>query len=140
MEYKKYFKYLSISIGIIYFYFGFLKFFPNHSPAEEIAMHTMEELTFHAVPCTYLFYILAAWETLIGISLMFGVFKRTGIIIALVHMVMTFSPFIVLPEEAFQEASFLPSLLGQYIYKNLVIIAGLLILLKEANMSFSMKK
>lgn len=140
MEYKKHFKYLSISIGIIYFYFGFLKFFPHHSPAEDIAMHTLEELTFHAFPCTYLFYILAAWETLVGISLIFNIYKRTGILFALLHMVMTFSPFVVLPEEAFQEASFLPSLLGQYIFKNLVIIAGLLILWKDEKGSFGFKK
>lgn len=131
MEYKRHFQYLSISIGLVYFYFGFLKFFPNYSPAEEIAMHTLDEISFGLIPCSALFLVLAIWETLIGISLIFNLKKSWGIKVALVHMVMTFSPFIVLPEESFQAESFLPSLLGQYIYKNVVIIAGLLILWKN---------
>ncbi|MDC1068619.1 doxx family protein [Candidatus Kapabacteria bacterium] len=135
MEFKKHFKILSISIGLIYFYFGFLKFFPSHSPAEEIAMHTLEIITFDLIPCSLLFLVLAAWETLIGIALIFNRFKKTAIVLALTHMVMTFSPFILLPEEAFQEASFLPSLLGQYIFKNLIIIAALMILWKDQKMT-----
>jgi uncharacterized membrane protein YphA (DoxX/SURF4 family) len=136
-DFTKLFRILSISIGLIYFYFGILKFFPGHSPAEEIAMHTMEELTMHTIPCTQLFFVLALWETFIGLALIFNVLKKWAILTAFGHMVMTFSPFIVLPQEAFQEASFLPSLLGQYIYKNLIIIAGLLILWKEYKLKIS---
>jgi uncharacterized membrane protein YkgB len=36
---------LRISLGIVFFWFGFLKFFPNVSPAESLATDTINVLT-----------------------------------------------------------------------------------------------
>ena len=33
------------SIGLVYALFGALKFFPNHSPAEQLAVDTIEKLS-----------------------------------------------------------------------------------------------
>jgi uncharacterized membrane protein YphA (DoxX/SURF4 family) len=38
--------FLRTSLGIIFFWFGFLKFFPGLSPADQIATQTISVLTF----------------------------------------------------------------------------------------------
>ena len=38
--------FLRVSLGIIFFWFGFLKFFPGLSPADQIATVTIEKLRF----------------------------------------------------------------------------------------------
>ena len=41
---------LRLAMGIVFFWFGALKFFPNLSPAETLAGRTIETLTFGAIP------------------------------------------------------------------------------------------
>ena len=56
-------KFLRIGLGIIFFWFGILKFFPGLSPAEELVRNTIYFLN----PDMFI-PILATWETLIGIG------------------------------------------------------------------------
>ncbi|WP_222983758.1 DoxX family protein [Flagellimonas meishanensis] len=122
---------LPISIGLVYLWFGMLKFFPDLSPAEGLAKNTIHALTLGIIPDDVSIMLLALWETLIGIFLIAGLFRRTAIILALVHMVCTFAPLVLFPEETFNQGPFYLTLLGQYIMKNLVIIAALVILYNE---------
>jgi len=122
------YRYLGISIGLIYFWFGMLKFFPAFSPAEELASNTIAVLFGGLIPDTTALLLLAAWETIIGVLLIFNLFRRPVIILALVHMFFTFAPLILLPETSFSVAPFRFTLVGQYIVKNLVIIGALLAL------------
>ena len=41
---------LRISLGLVFFWFGFLKFFPGLSPAEGLATGTIEVMTFGLIP------------------------------------------------------------------------------------------
>ncbi|ALM06492.1 hypothetical protein SB49_00685 [Sediminicola sp. YIK13] len=125
---------LSLCIGLVYIWFGSLKFFSAMSPAEDLAIHTITKLTYGLIPSTVAIFILALWETLVGILLIAQIYRRTIIIMALVHMGMTFTPFIFFPELTFNETIFVPTLLGQYIAKNIVIIGALLSLLPERPM------
>ena len=125
---------LSLCIGLVYIWFGSLKFFSAMSPAEDLAIHTITKLTYGLIPSTMAIFILALWETLVGILLIAQIYRRTIIIMALVHMGMTFTPFIFFPELTFNETIFVPTLLGQYIAKNIVIIGALLSLLPERPM------
>jgi len=122
------YRYLGISIGLIYFWFGMLKFFPAYSPAEELAINTIAALFGGIIPDTTALLLLATWETVIGLLLIFNLFRRPVIMLALVHMVFTFAPLILLPETSFSVAPFRFTLVGQYIVKNLVIIGALLVL------------
>ncbi len=47
MSKKTKLKLLAISIGLIYVWFGPLKFFPELSPAESLATETIDAMTFH---------------------------------------------------------------------------------------------
>lgn len=120
--------YLRISLGIIFFWFGFLKFFPGLSPANQIATITISKLTFGIIQPHVSIIILAGWETLIGIGLISGKFLRITLFLLFSQMIGTMTPLILFPAETFTRFPFAPTLEGQYIIKNLVLIsAGLVV-------------
>ena len=67
---------LRIGLGIIFFWFGALKFFPGLSPAEELVRHTV-----YFVDPDVFIPILATWEVLIGLGLIAGKFMRTTLLL-----------------------------------------------------------
>jgi len=119
---------LRISLGVIFFWFGVLKFFPGLSPAQELATKTISGLTFGLVPPSVSIYVLATWECVIGLGLIFGVFLRATLALLFLQMIGTFSPLVLFPQEVFSHVPNAPTLEGQYIIKNLVLVsAGLAI-------------
>lgn len=130
---------LAISIGLVYLWFGALKFFPDLSPAEGLAKNTIHVLTFGLIPDEVSIVLLALWETWIGLFLIFNVARKTVVLLALVHIVFTFTPLLFFPDQVFNEGPLYLTLLGQYIIKNLIIIAALLSLLHIDVKSFSFK-
>ncbi|WP_245615867.1 doxx family protein [Flagellimonas lutaonensis] len=127
---------LAVSIGFVYVWFGALKFFPNTSPAKELAKNTIHSLTFGVLPDEVSILLLATLEVLIGALLMLNVLKRQAIALAIGHIIFTFTPLIFFPLESFKAAPLVPTLLGQYIGKN-VIILGALITLARMHMPLS---
>lgn len=115
---------LRISIGIVFFWFGVLKFFPGLSPAEGLATRTIAILTFGLIPSTIAINILAGWECLIGIGLFFNLFMRATLLLLWLQMLGTVTPLFLFPTEAFIRIPYAPTLEGQYIIKNLIIIAA----------------
>lgn len=109
-----------VSIFIIYFYFGLLKLLGD-SPATPLASAFTDKVLgashFHAA-----FIALALFECLIGILFLFPRFTRVVIPLLLIHMVIVCSPLFIVPHLAFSKP-FVPTLEGQYIIKNLAIIA-----------------
>jgi uncharacterized membrane protein YphA (DoxX/SURF4 family) len=120
--------FLRVSLGIVFLWFGVLKFFPGLSPATEIATMTIERLTFGFIQPDISIIILAIWETLIGLGLIFGIFLRLTLFLLFTQMLGTMTPLILFPAETFKIFPFVPTLEGQYIIKNLVLLsAGLVI-------------
>jgi len=114
---------LRISLGIVFFWFGMLKFFDGLSPAEELVRSTV-----HFVDPDIFLPVLAAWESLIGIGLITGKFLRVTILLLFLQMPGTALPLLVLPEKVWTVFPYGLTLEGQYIVKNLVLIgAGLVI-------------
>jgi len=119
---------LRIALGIIFFWFGFLKFFHGLSPAEELASRTIFKLSFGLIPAHVSTYILASWETLIGLGLLTGWFLDPTLLLLYFQMAGTFLPMFFFPHEIFANTIFVPTMEGQYIIKNLVLIsAGIVI-------------
>lgn len=119
---------LRISLGIIFFWFGFLKFFPGISPAQEIATKTISELSFGVVTPNISIIILATWECVIGIGLISGIYMRTTLLLLFLQMIGTVTPVFLFPNEVYTRIPYAPTLEGQYIIKNLVLIsAGIVI-------------
>jgi uncharacterized membrane protein YphA (DoxX/SURF4 family) len=115
---------LRFSVGIIFVWYGVLKFFPEVSSAENIASVTIEKLSFGLINGRLAMFMLATWETLIGLGLLSGLFLRETLLLLFLQMLGTLTPLLLFPEVTFKSFPFVPTLEGQYIFKNLVIIAS----------------
>lgn len=131
---------LAMSIGVVYLWFGSLKFFPSLSPAEGLAINTIRELTFGILPDSLSIFLLAIMEVCIGVFLLFNIWRRTTTMVALFHMALTFAPLLLFPSESFQDAPLVPTLLGQYIGKNLIIVAALLTIMQKRSFTTTIIK
>ena len=119
---------LRVSLGIVFFWFGVLKFFPGLSPAQELAARTITLLTFGIITPNVSVPMLATWECLIGIGLILGIFMRVTLLLLFLQMLGTMTPLFFFPQEVFTRIPYAPTLEGQYIIKNIVLItAGLII-------------
>jgi len=114
---------LRISIGIIYLWFGVPKFFPGVSPAEVLASKTVERLTFGVIEGTAASVVTGTLETVLGLLLISGKLVPLTSIGLLAHMAGTFTPLFIFPKETW-EGFCIGTLEGQYILKNLVIVAA----------------
>jgi len=119
---------LRLSIGIVFFWFGFLKYFEGLSPAEDIAVRTVSTMTFGLIDDKLILYGLATWEVLIGIGLIFKLFMRATLLLLYLQMLGTFMPIFLFPDEVFHLFPISFTLEGQYIIKNIVVLsAGIVI-------------
>src|SRR4051812_27685642 len=89
---------LRISVGIIYLWFGTLKFFHGYSPAEGLATQTIDKLTFGLLTNALEINLLAAWECAIGVLFIIGKWMKPALIFFFVHMMYTFTPLIFFPD------------------------------------------
>lgn len=121
-------KLLRYSIAIIFIWFGALKFFPGMSPAEQLALSTIEVLTFSLVPAVFSQYALAFFEVTIGVLMLSGKFIRLTILMLLVQMGGTMSPLFLFPDLVFAQPPFALTIEGQYIIKNLVVISAAIVI------------
>lgn len=114
-----------ISFAIIFFWFGILKPF-GLSAATGLLKATVAWLPF-GDPDVWL-VVIGWWEVAIGITFLFRRTTRLAIGLLFLQMVGTFMPLVFLPEVTFQHGNyFLPTLEGQYIIKNVMIISAALI-------------
>lgn len=119
---------LRISVGVVFFWFGVLKFFPGMSPATQLALETIEILTFGRVPPDVAINVLAAWECAIGLGLIFKVALRATLLLLFVQMLGTISPVFFFPDQVFTRIPYAPTLEGQYIIKNVVLISAAIVI------------
>lgn len=119
---------LRVSLGSVFFWFGVLKFFPGLSPAQDLATRTMDMLTFGLIPASVAIPLLATWECLIGLGLIFGIFMRATLLLLFLQMLGTITPIFFFPQEVFTHIPYAPTLEGQYIIKNIVLASAGLVL------------
>ncbi|MEC7063752.1 MAG: hypothetical protein VXW56_00810, partial [Bacteroidota bacterium] len=115
-----------VPMFIIFFWFGILKVF-EVSPAQELIIDTVYWMPFLSAEKWTI--VIGVWEMLIGI---FFLSKRTtllAMVLLFLQMSGTFMPLVILPNVTFQNSNpFLPTLEGQYIIKNIIIITAALII------------
>lgn len=119
---------LRLSVGIVFFWFGFLKFFEGLSPAQELAIRTIRTITFGWFSDEVIIYGLATWEVLIGLGLLTKIFLRETLLLLYLQMIGTFLPVFLFPSEVFQFFPYSLTLEGQYIVKNLVLLSAGIVL------------
>jgi len=120
--------FLRVSIGLIFLWFGALKFFEGLSPAEDLATVTIRTITFGLISDKVILFGLAIWEVLIGIGLLFRIFIRETLLLLFLQMIGTFMPVFLFPGLVFNIFPYSLTMEGQYIIKNLVVVsAGIVI-------------
>lgn len=120
---------LRIALGLVYVWFGVLKFFNGASPAAKLATDTMSALTFGAVPAGVSRPLLATMETLIGLGFLSGRLPRLTAVVFLVQMAGAMSSVVLAHSEVWKSAPLVPTLAGQYVIKDLILLTGGLVVL-----------
>lgn len=119
---------LRLSAGLVFFWFGVLKFFPGWSPAQDLAGRTISVLTLGYIPPSISVPLLAALETTIGLLLLSGRWLRAAIGLLAMQMTGTLMPLFLFPRETFAVYPLAPTLEGQYIIKNLILISAAVVI------------
>jgi len=119
--------YTRVALGIVFLWFGALKLVPHLSPAADLATRTIARITGGAVPPRLALTFLAVWEVLIGLGLLTGAFLRITLLMLFLQIPGTMLPLVFFPEETFRAFPYAPTLEGQYIIKNLVLVAAAIV-------------
>ena len=113
-----------IAIFIIFVWFGALKVF-GVSPATplvtELLARMMDMIPF-SISSDLFVVLFGGFEVFIGICFIVPRLQKLGLILLIPHMVTTLLPMFLLTDIAWQ-GMFAPTLEGQYIIKNVVVIA-----------------
>ena len=118
---------LRLSLGVIFVWFGLLKPL-GISPAAPLVIATVDwPPLFDAEVWVS---VIGWWEVAIGVSFLFHRTIRIAIGLLALQMVGTLLPLVILPEVTFQEGRlpYGPTMEGQYIIKNLLIISAALVI------------
>ena len=118
---------LRISLAVIFVWFGLLKPL-GLSPAEELVLATVNWMPW-LEPRQWL-AVIGWWEVAIGLTFLHRKTSRLAILLLAGQMAGTFLPLVLLPEITFQAGyvPYAPTLEGQYIIKNLLILSAALTL------------
>lgn len=106
------------SLGIVYLWFGALKF-TNLSPVLELVRRTNPALA--TVP---LYCGLAVFELGLGVLLFAGIWQRWTAVAAILHLTGTFGLLISSPRTVFQPSFPFLTMEGEFVVKNLVLLAA----------------
>ncbi len=115
---------LRMSLGIVFCWFGFLKFFQGLSEAEEIATKTIAWLTFNTINPHTSMIILGTLECLIGLLFILHKWMPFTLFLLYFQMIGACLPLFIFRNETWTETFLVPTLLGQYMIKNCVLISA----------------
>ena len=119
---------LRLGLGVVFLWFGALKLVPDLSPAQDLAARTISMLSLGLLPASVSVPLLAIWECAIGLGLIIGRLMRVTILLLLVQMLGTLTPLVLLPAETWTIFLLAPTLEGQYIIKNIVLVSAALVI------------
>jgi uncharacterized membrane protein YkgB len=113
-----------VALGVIFLWFGVLKFFPIVLPIDVLAEKILVVISFHLFRPETCLHVLAFFECVIGVGMLTKRFMRLTVALLFLQMPGTFLPLILLRQETWIHFPYLPTLVGQYIIKNIALIAA----------------
>lgn len=123
---------LRVSVGAVFVAFGVLKFFPGVSPAEDLAKETIERLSFGLVPWRIGVVGTAAVECFIGVCLLADRWMRLALWLLAVELIGVLAPVPLLPGRLFSGPHNAPTLEGQYVLKDVILVAAGMVIVAGA--------
>jgi len=115
---------LRVTVGAVFLGFGALKFFPGVSPAQDLAMTTIDLLTFGLVPGEVGLVAIATLECFIGICLLANRWMRLAVWLLALQLVGILAPVVLLTGRLFSGPHHAPTLEGQYVLKDIILVAA----------------
>jgi uncharacterized membrane protein YkgB len=117
---------LRVSLGLIFVWFGILKPL-GLSAAAPLVLATVDWMPL--LDSSQWLHLIGWWEVAIGVTFLFHGTLRVAIALLALQMIGTFMPLVLLPDVTFQAGHFpyAPTMEGQYIIKNLLIISAALV-------------
>ncbi len=117
---------LRLSLAVIFIWFGILKPL-GLSPAAPLVLATVDWMP--VLSGEQWLHLIGWWEVVIGVTFLFHGTVRVAIALLALQMVGTLMPLVLLPEVTFQAGRYpwAPTMEGQYIVKNLLIISAALV-------------
>jgi uncharacterized membrane protein YkgB len=112
------------SVGAVFLGFGVLKFFPDVSPAQELAVTTIDLLTFGLVPWRFGIVAIATLECFIGICLLANRWMRLAVWLLAAQLGGILAPLVLLTARLFSGPHHAPTLEGQYVLKDIILVAA----------------
>ncbi|HEY4022532.1 MAG TPA: DoxX family membrane protein [Pseudonocardiaceae bacterium] len=119
---------LRICMGVVIFVFGFAKYFPGVSPAQGLVLAVNRILTFGLMPERVTLILFATVESVLGLSLISGWGLRVTIYPLALWALAILSPLVLLTGELFSGPYHALTLLGQYVFKDIVLLASVLVI------------
>jgi putative oxidoreductase len=118
---------LRVSLGVVFIWFGALKF-TSSTPVAELIANTVPFL-----PARWFVPALGAFEVVLGVALLIG--RRLGIVALLMvgHLTGTLLVLVTQPQVAFKDGNpLMLTMTGEFVVKNLVLMAAGLVLATAA--------
>jgi uncharacterized membrane protein YphA (DoxX/SURF4 family) len=119
---------LRLSVGAVFLVFGLLKLVPDASPAASLSAWTVGLLTFGLVPAGVAIVLVGLLECAIGVCLLAGRWMRLGVTLLAAAFVGILSPLVLLSGDLFTGPFGAPNLTGQYVLKDVVLVAAGLVI------------
>ena len=110
---------LRVAVGVVFVWFGALKLFPGASPATGLIVSTYPFL-----PAALFVPFVGCWEMVIGLGFVSGRLLRVTVALMYLQMLGAMSPLVLNPGAVFAQPPFVLTLEGQYIVKNVVLLAA----------------
>ncbi len=122
---------LRLSLGAVFLGFGVLKFIPGASPAENLSVRTMGELTGGRIGGSTARIAVASLESAVGLSLLTGRGMRVGLALLGMNLVGVMAPLVLFPKTLFSGRFHAPTLVGQYVLKDVVLLGAASVVLSQ---------
>lgn len=119
---------LRVSLGVVFLAFGVLKFFPGMSPAHNLVERTTDILMLGVIPGGVALVLVATTECIIGLCLISGRAMRGAVYLLAIQLVGILSPLLLLTGRLFDGPHGAPTLEGQYVLKDLILVGAALVM------------
>jgi putative oxidoreductase len=114
---------LRVSLGVVFIWFGALKF-THSTPVAELVAETVPFL-----PARWFVPALGAFEVMLGLALLVGRWLGAVALLMVAHLTGTLLVLVTQPRVAFQDGNpFMLTMTGEFVVKNIVLMAAGLVL------------
>lgn len=122
---------LRISMGVLYLWFGALKYVPSAGEFAGFAGRILSNLSGGLIAPAVGLPFLATWECLIGVGLLLGRLPRLTLTLILLHLLLMTTPLLLEPEEIWIRFPFVLTLTGKFLIRHLVLYGAAIVIISS---------